>query len=118
MANTLPIVHKRTSVSGRLPEVANTANTRYIYPGELSINLADQKVHSSNGSAIFEVGSNVSTLRVETLIANGSPGANGFFLTSNGTSVYWSNNVSTGGGTGDGYTGSAGFTGSQGDIVS
>jgi hypothetical protein len=35
MANTLPIVHKRTFVSGRLPEVANTANTRYIYPGEL-----------------------------------------------------------------------------------
>ena len=106
MANTLPIVLKRTSISGRLPEAVDTANTRYIEPGELSINLADQKVHSSNGSVIFEVGSNVSSLRVESIVANGSTGSNGQALISNGTHVYWDNNP--------GFTGSQGYTGSRG----
>lgn len=108
MANTIPIVHKRTAVSGRLPEAANTANTRYIYPGELSINLTDKKVHSSNGSVIFEVGANVSTLNVGSILANGSLGTDGYHLMSNGTAVYWSDDR--------GYTGSVGFTGSQGII--
>ena len=120
MANTLPIVHKRTSVSGRLPEVANTLDPKYIRRGELSINLTDQKVHTSNGTAVFEVGANLSTLSVQSISANGSLGTNGYHLMSNGTGVYWSDDRGYTGSQGDiGYTGSRGFTGfvgSQGDL--
>lgn len=115
MANTLPIVHKRTSVPGRLPEVANTANTRYIYPGELTINLADQKVHSSNGSAAFEVGSNLDILTVKTIVANGSSGQANQVLRTNGSNVYWDYFTGYTGSQGPiGYTGSMGIQGPSG----
>ncbi len=114
MANTRPIVHKRTAVSGRLPDAANTISPRYIKPGELSVNLTDQKVHTSNGSVIFEVGANISTLSVQSISANGSLGTNGYHLVSNGTSVYWSDNRGYTGSVG--FTGSIGFTGSQGAV--
>ena len=122
MANTLPIVHKRTSISGRLPEVSNTQNSSYIRPGELSINLTDKKVHSSNGSALFEVGSNLTNLSVQTITANGNIGAANQVLRSDGSKAYWDYFVgyagSAGftGSAGSGFTGSVGFTGSQGNV--
>ena len=82
---------KRTSTSGLLPNTTNSANNSYIAAGEFAVNLTDKKVVSSNGTATFEVGANVSNLNVTgALIANGSNGSSGQFLTSNGTGIYWS----------------------------
>lgn len=110
-ANT-KIQIKRTAVSGRTPNTTNSANSAYIDPGELAINLADKKVYTSNGSAYFEVGSNVSTLTVQSIIANSALGNPGEVLATDGANVYWTNAVGP-----IGYTGSqgvAGYTGSQG----
>lgn len=96
MANKFQI--KRTSVSGRTPNTTNVSNTAYIDAGELAVNLTDQKLFTSNGSAHFEVGSNLSTLTVSSIVANGSLGANGQVLATNGSSVYWT--TQSGGGSG------------------
>lgn len=94
MANKFQI--KRTSVSGRTPNTTNAANGSYIDAGELAINLADKKVFTSNGSAYFEVGSNVTSIAVtgtatiNTISANGTVGTAGQLLTSNGSTIYWS----------------------------
>lgn len=87
MANKLQI--KRTSVSGRTPNTTNSGNTHFIDTGELALNLADGKLFSSNGSVHFEVGANISSLSVASIVANGSTGTTGQVLTSNGTGVYW-----------------------------
>lgn len=100
--------NKRTSVAGRTPNTTNSSNTSYIDAGELAVNLTDQKVFTSNGSAYFEVGANLTNLTVQTITANGTTGSAGQALLSNGTGLYWSS--------GTGYTGSAGYTGSQGNI--
>jgi hypothetical protein len=55
---------KRTTTSGLLPNVSNSSNTSYIAAGELAINLTDRKLLSSNGSATFEVGANLTNLAV------------------------------------------------------
>ena len=96
MANKFQI--KRTSVSGRTPNTTNVSNTAYIDAGELAVNLTDRKLFTSNGSAYFEVGSNLSTLTVSSIVANGSLGANGQVLATNGSSVYWT--TQSGGGSG------------------
>ena len=104
MSNT-KFQFKRTTVSGRLPNTTNSANTSYIDAGEFAINLTDGKVVSSNGTATFEVGANLSSLNVGSifatsnvtisnsavLIANGSFGTNSQVLISNGTGMYWGN---------------------------
>ena len=56
--------HKRTTVSGRTPNTTSSGNSSYISPGELAVNLTDQRVYSSNGSASFEVGANLTSLSV------------------------------------------------------
>lgn len=89
---------KRTSISGRTPNTTNSSNTAYIDAGELAINLTDQKMFSSNGSVAFEIGSNVATLTVSSISANGSLGNPGQKLTSDGVNVYWS---TAGGGGGE-----------------
>jgi hypothetical protein len=86
---------KRTSVSARTPNTTNSANTSFIDAGELAINLTDQKVFSSNGSVSFEVGSNLTSLSVNTIVANGATGTAGQVLNSNGTGIYW-DDVSSG----------------------
>jgi hypothetical protein len=87
---------KRTTVSGRTANTTNAANAAFIDKGELAINLADRKVFSSDASNnIFEVGSNLSSLAVTTLVANGSSGANAQILASNGTGVYWTSPTAT-----------------------
>lgn len=81
---------KRTAITGRTPNTTSSGNSTYIDAGELAINLTDGKMFSSNGSVLFEVGSNLSSLAVTTVVANGSNGSTGQVLTSNGTGVYWS----------------------------
>ena len=90
MANTLPIIPKRTSVAGRLPDASTPSSTRYIRPGEISINLADQKMYTSNGSQIFEIGANLTNLSVQTITASGSVGSAGQHLMFDGSQIYWS----------------------------
>jgi hypothetical protein len=81
---------KRTTVSGRTANTTNAANASFIDKGELAINLADRKVYSSDASNnIFEVGSNLSSLAVTTIVANGSTGTAGKVLTSSGGGLYW-----------------------------
>lgn len=63
MANTR-IQFKRTTVTGRLPNTTNSANSSYIAAGEFAVNLTDGKVVSSNGTTTFEVGSNVTSIYV------------------------------------------------------
>jgi len=96
MANKFQI--KRTSVSGRTPNTTNVSNTSYIDAGELAVNLVDHKLFTSNGSAYFEVGSNLSTLTVSSIVANGVTGNAGQVLATNGSNVYWT--AQTGGGSG------------------
>lgn len=90
MANT-KIQIKRTSVSGRSPNTTNVANGSYIDTGELALNFTDKILYSSNGSASFEIGANVTNQNITgTLTANGATGTDGQVLTSNGSGVYWS----------------------------
>lgn len=70
MANKLQI--KRTSVSGRVPDVSNTSSTSYIDQGELAINTADGILYSSNGTELIEVGSNNTNVSItDTLTLGG-----------------------------------------------
>lgn len=112
MAGNTTIQLKRSSVAGKQP----TTGTLSI--GELAINITDQKLYSSNGSAIFEPAGNVSSLTVSNstvtglnvnasvltintvVSANGSNGSAGQVLTTNSTGVYWST-VTGGAGGGD-----------------
>lgn len=88
MANKFQL--KRTTVAGRTANTTNAANTSYIDKGELAINLTDRKVFSSDAANnLFEVGSNLSSLAVGTIVANGSVGTSGKVLTSTGSGLYW-----------------------------
>ena len=101
---------KRSSVSGVVPTTGD------LSAGELGINLVDKKLFTANSTAVFELGSNLTSVYVgnttsaltvnSTLVtiptsialsANGSNGTSGQVLTSNGVGVYWST-VSGGGG--------------------
>jgi len=62
MPNKIQI--KRTTVTGRTPNTTNSSNTRYIDAGELSLNLTDAKLFSSDGTNYFEVGSNLNSIAV------------------------------------------------------
>jgi hypothetical protein len=62
MANKFQV--KRTAVSGRTPNTTNSGNTHFIDTGELALNLTDGKLFSSNGTASFEVGANLASLKV------------------------------------------------------
>ena len=91
---------KRSTVSGVTPTTGD------IDTGELAINIPDRKLFTSNGSAILELGSNLTNLSVSAnltvgasgdlvltsgagIVANGSLGTAAQVLSSNGTSVYW-----------------------------
>ena len=62
MANKFQL--KRTTITGRTPNTTNSANTSFIDAGELAINLTDGILYSSNGTVSFEVGANLSSLKV------------------------------------------------------
>jgi hypothetical protein len=98
---------KRTTVTGRTANTTDVANSAFIDKGEFAVNLTDRKVFSSDAAnAIFEVGSNLSSLAVTTVVANGSSGTAGQVLTSNGSGVYWG----VGGGGGNTYASIATYT--------
>lgn len=79
MSNKFQI--KRTSVSGRFPNTTNSSNTSFIDAGEIAINMPDGKAFSSNGTALFEIGANLSSLNVTgSVVITGN-------LTVNGTST-------------------------------
>ena len=94
MASTIKI--KRSSVVGRFP------NTSIISAGELALNTADQKLYSSDGVSVFTIGSQQTNLvvngntSISKLLANGSLGTSGYVLKTNGSTVYWSTDVSGG----------------------
>jgi len=46
---------KRTFTAGRTPNTTNLANSQYIAAGELALNLADNKLYTSNGSVLIEL---------------------------------------------------------------
>jgi hypothetical protein len=116
MANNL-IQVKRTSVSGRVPNISTLSN-----PGELALNMTDGILYSGNGSVVFEIGANTTNSRVtgnltvKSIVANGSIGSTSQFLTSNSTGgLYWSTTLGYTGSQGiSGYTGSAGYIGQDG----
>ena len=81
---------KRTGVSGRQPNTTNGSNSAYIEVGELALNFVDGILYSSDGSALIEVGANVTNQNITgSLTANGSFGSNGSILFSNGSGIYW-----------------------------
>lgn len=104
MANTV-FKLRRSSVAGKSP------NTSTLSIGELAINLTDRKLFSSDGTDIFETGSNLTSLSVfsditvgnsavnttinstalsvKSIVANGSVGSTTQVLSSNGTGIYW-----------------------------
>ena len=97
MANNR-IILKRTNTAGRTPNTTGSyvTNSQFISAGELALNMADGILYSSNGSAVIEVGANNTNVRItgnltiNAIIANGSSGTSGQFLTSNGSATYWS----------------------------
>lgn len=88
--------HKRSTVSGVSPTTSDIAMA------ELAINVADRKLFTSNGTSVFELGSNLVNLSVtgnaniKAIIANGSLGTANQILTSNGSAIYWSTSTSSG----------------------
>jgi hypothetical protein len=89
-SSKLNIIIRRTAVSGRVPNTTNSANTQYISTGELALNLTDNKLFSSNGSAAFEVGSNLTSLTVSNTIFLGNSTVN---ATVNSSSIYIANST-------------------------
>jgi len=95
---------KRTSVSGRTPNVSSSGNNSYINAGEFGLNMTDGILYTSNGSALIAVGANnvdvnvSNTLTVLAIKANGSIGTATQVLSSNGSGVYWAA-AGAGGGT-------------------
>lgn len=88
MANKFQI--KRTSTSGVTPNTTNSGNTAYIDAGELAINMADSKLFTANTTGgLLELGSNLTSLTVGSIYANGTIGSTGKVLTTNGSGVYW-----------------------------
>ena len=58
MASVIKI--KRTSVSGNLPTTSNLST------GELALNIPDKRLYTSNSTSVLEIGSNPSTLSVNS----------------------------------------------------
>jgi hypothetical protein len=85
---------KRSSVQGKAPTTGN------LETGELALNLSDQKLFSSNGSVVFEIGSNLEQSQIgQLIVGNTNPfilpsedGSAGQYLTTDGEGqVSWVN---------------------------
>jgi hypothetical protein len=69
--NTHQYQMKRTSVSGRLANTTDPANTAYIPAGGLAVNFADRIVYTSDGANLFPIGTPTgSNLTLNVLTAN------------------------------------------------
>ena len=78
MASVIKI--KRTSVSGNLPTTGNLST------GELALNIPDKRLYTSNSTSILEIGSNPSTLSVNSAYSFPvSDGTNGQILKTDGS---------------------------------
>lgn len=93
MSSTIRI--KRSSVAGKLP------NTTNISTGELALNLSDRRLYSSNGTAIFEIGSNPDSIIVG---AGGLTIANSGLIDFTNSNIVKFNQVYTGGSSGTYFT--------------
>jgi hypothetical protein len=102
LANTV-FKLRRSSVAGKVP------NTTTLSIGELGLNLTDRKLFSSDGSAVFELGSNLTSLSVFSTLYVGNSTVN---VTINSTAFSGSsNNASYLGGTAaSGYQTTAGLS--------
>ena len=78
MANTV-FKLRRSSVAGKIPTTSDIAI------GELALNLTDRKLYSSDGSNVWELGANLSSISVSNTTAT--------FLNANSSSVYVGNNL-------------------------
>lgn len=98
MASVVKI--KRSSIQGKAPTTSD------ITTGEIALNLRDQKLFSSNGSVVFEIGANNATSHIGTLtVGNTTPftfptsdGTNGQVLQTDGSGTVSWQTVSGGGG--------------------
>lgn len=78
---------KRSSVQGKRPTISD------IQTGELALNIRDGKLFSSDGSSVFEVGANTTSINVGTLTVGNtnaytlptSDGTNGQVLQTDGS---------------------------------
>jgi hypothetical protein len=80
MANTV-FKLRRSSVAGKLP------NTSTLVIGELALNLTDRILYSSDGSNVWEIGANNTTVNVVnsiTVSTNCSINSSGFYTTGEG----------------------------------
>ncbi len=78
MASVIKI--KRTSVSGNLPTTDNLAT------GELALNIPDKRLYTSNSTSVLEIGSNPSTLSVNSAYSFPvADGTNGQILKTDGS---------------------------------
>ena len=78
MASVIKI--KRTSVSGNLPTTGNLST------GELALNIPDKRLYTSNSTSVLEIGSNPSTLSVNSAYSFPvSDGTNGQILKTDGS---------------------------------
>ena len=83
---------KRNAVSGVRPTTSN------IQPGELAINTTDGIMFSANSSAVFEVGSNLTSLAVGNSTVRNSINSTGIYVGDTTTNVVIANTVSSFGG--------------------
>ena len=83
---------KRSSVSGNAPDLSN------IDTGELALNITDGRMFSTNGSNIFEIGANLSSLQVNGISFPASDGTDGQVLTTDGNGQLTFTTVTGGGG--------------------
>ena len=103
MASTIKV--KRSSSSGAAP------NTTHISTGEIALNTADGILYSSDGSSVFEIGANLSSLSVAGLAYPTSDGSSGQVLTTNGSGTLSFSTVSGGDGDITGVTAGTGLSG-------
>lgn len=86
---------KRSSLSGNAP------NTSNIETGELALNITDGKLYSTNGTSVFEIGANLSSLQVNGIAYPTSDGSSGQVLTTDGNGTLTFTTVTGGGGGSD-----------------
>ena len=77
MASTITL--KKSSTPGNVPNNTN------ITTAELALNTADRILYSSDGSSVFEIGANLSSLSVAGITYPTSDGTSGQVLTTNGS---------------------------------
>lgn len=90
MASTIKL--KRSAVTNNAP------NTSVLSTGELAINTTDGIMYSANGTAVFEIGANVSSLTINAQAFPTEDGGTGQILKTYGNGqLYWTNEAGAAG---------------------